>query len=243
MVQLPVLQNLVYIKVEVLHGDFLPNAKLNHGSLEAAGGSTTGQGEGAEAAQAASVTEPVKLWPHFSTTRAESRWVQRLVRQLSPFRRCRIRIYNADWNLCSLGKDRRYLFFTINAKGRIPGLPCVSITKHNLIVVPSVNLSVGCLIRKNPFYSAYVAQLVEALIECKQPTYGYGFGGYAEVMVQSKADEYQHERNDDAAQESETSPCAEPYIRVAASQVIRISLFAQRVAKQKVQWDSRKTKG
>jgi hypothetical protein len=44
---------------------FLPNAKLTHGSLEAAGGSKTGQGEGAEAAQAASVTEPVELWPRF----------------------------------------------------------------------------------------------------------------------------------------------------------------------------------
>jgi hypothetical protein len=43
----------------------LPNAKLTHGSLAAAGGSKTGQGEGAEAAQAASVTEPVELWPHF----------------------------------------------------------------------------------------------------------------------------------------------------------------------------------
>jgi hypothetical protein len=42
---------------------FSSNAKLTHGSLEAAGGSTTGQGEGAEAAQAASVTEPVELWP------------------------------------------------------------------------------------------------------------------------------------------------------------------------------------
>ena len=38
-----------------------PNAKLTHGSLEPAGGSTTGQGEGAEAAEAASVTEPVEL--------------------------------------------------------------------------------------------------------------------------------------------------------------------------------------
>jgi hypothetical protein len=46
------------------HG-FQANAKLTHGSLEAADGSKTGQGEGAEAAQAASVTEPVKLWPHF----------------------------------------------------------------------------------------------------------------------------------------------------------------------------------
>ena len=53
---------------------FLANAKLTHGSLRAADGSITGQGEGAEAAEAASVTEPVKLWPHFSTTRAESRW-------------------------------------------------------------------------------------------------------------------------------------------------------------------------
>jgi hypothetical protein len=40
---------------------FSSNAKLTHGSLEAADGSTTGQGEGAEAAQAASVTEPVEL--------------------------------------------------------------------------------------------------------------------------------------------------------------------------------------
>jgi len=39
----------------------MSNAKLTHGSLEAAGGNKTGQGEGAEAAQAASVTEPVKL--------------------------------------------------------------------------------------------------------------------------------------------------------------------------------------
>jgi len=37
------------------------NAKLTHGSLKPADGSTTEQGEGAEAAQAASVTEPVKL--------------------------------------------------------------------------------------------------------------------------------------------------------------------------------------
>jgi hypothetical protein len=44
---------------------FYPNAKLTHGSLEPAGGSKTGQGEGAEAAKAASVTEPVKLWPRF----------------------------------------------------------------------------------------------------------------------------------------------------------------------------------
>jgi len=44
---------------------FLPNAKLTHGSLEPAAGSKTDQGEGAEAAQAASVTEPVKLWPRF----------------------------------------------------------------------------------------------------------------------------------------------------------------------------------
>ena len=46
------------------HGDVLhksPNAKLTHGSLRAAEGSTTVQGEGAEAAEAASVTEPVKL--------------------------------------------------------------------------------------------------------------------------------------------------------------------------------------
>ena len=43
----------------------LQNAKLTHGSLEAACGSITDQGEGAEAAEAASVTEPVKLWPGF----------------------------------------------------------------------------------------------------------------------------------------------------------------------------------
>jgi len=43
----------------------LSNAKLTHGSLKAAGGSKTGIGEGAEAAQAASVTEPVELIPHF----------------------------------------------------------------------------------------------------------------------------------------------------------------------------------
>jgi len=46
-------------------GIFYANAKLTHGSLKPAGGSTTEQGEGAEAAQAASVTEPVKLWPYF----------------------------------------------------------------------------------------------------------------------------------------------------------------------------------
>jgi len=47
-------------------GEFArPNAQLTHGSLAAAGGSITGQGKGAEAAQAASVTEPVELWPHF----------------------------------------------------------------------------------------------------------------------------------------------------------------------------------
>ena len=39
----------------------LQNAKLTHGSLAAADGSKTVQGEGAEAAEAASVTEPVKL--------------------------------------------------------------------------------------------------------------------------------------------------------------------------------------
>jgi hypothetical protein len=44
---------------------FYPNAKLTHGSLTAADGSKTVQGEGAEAAQAASVTEPVELWPRF----------------------------------------------------------------------------------------------------------------------------------------------------------------------------------
>jgi len=43
----------------------LPNAKLTHGSLWAAVGCKTEIGEGAEAAQAASVTEPVELWPHF----------------------------------------------------------------------------------------------------------------------------------------------------------------------------------
>jgi len=49
-----------------MHGVFfLPNAKLTHGSLEPAGGSITGRGEGAEAAKAASVTEPVELKPHF----------------------------------------------------------------------------------------------------------------------------------------------------------------------------------
>jgi len=37
-----------------------PNAKLTHGSLAAAAGNITGKGEGAEAAEAASVTEPVK---------------------------------------------------------------------------------------------------------------------------------------------------------------------------------------
>jgi len=48
------------------HGiPFLSNAKLTHGSLATAGGCKTGQGEGAEAAEAASVTEPVKLGPHF----------------------------------------------------------------------------------------------------------------------------------------------------------------------------------
>jgi len=52
----------------------LPNAKLTHGSLKPAGGCKSERGEGAEAAEAASVTEPVELWPHFSTTRAESRW-------------------------------------------------------------------------------------------------------------------------------------------------------------------------
>jgi hypothetical protein len=41
------------------------NAKLTYGSLKAADGSTTERGEGAEAAQAASVTEPVKLSPTF----------------------------------------------------------------------------------------------------------------------------------------------------------------------------------
>jgi len=56
------------------HFGFSSNAKLTHGSLKAAAGEKTVQGEGAEAAQAASVTEPVKLWPRFSTTRAESRW-------------------------------------------------------------------------------------------------------------------------------------------------------------------------
>jgi hypothetical protein len=42
-----------------------PNAKLTHGSLKPADGSKTEQGEGAEAADAASVTEPVKQRPHF----------------------------------------------------------------------------------------------------------------------------------------------------------------------------------
>jgi hypothetical protein len=44
---------------------FLPNAKLTHGSLKAADGCKSEQGEGAEAAEAASVTEPVELWPRF----------------------------------------------------------------------------------------------------------------------------------------------------------------------------------
>ena len=44
---------------------FLSNAQLTHGSLEPAAGNKTGQGEGAEAADAASVTEPVKLCLHF----------------------------------------------------------------------------------------------------------------------------------------------------------------------------------
>ena len=39
---------------------FIPNAKLTHGSLKAADGNISGQGEGTEAAEAASVTEPVK---------------------------------------------------------------------------------------------------------------------------------------------------------------------------------------
>jgi hypothetical protein len=39
----------------------IANAKLTYGSLGAALGSTAVQGEGAEAAEAASVTEPVKL--------------------------------------------------------------------------------------------------------------------------------------------------------------------------------------
>jgi hypothetical protein len=49
----------------MLDFSFLQNAKLTHGSLRAAGGSITGQGEGAEAAEAESVTEPVELWPNF----------------------------------------------------------------------------------------------------------------------------------------------------------------------------------
>ena len=40
---------------------FLSNAKLTHGSLKPADGCKTVQGEGAEAAKAASVTEPVEL--------------------------------------------------------------------------------------------------------------------------------------------------------------------------------------
>jgi len=50
-----------------MHGDccLLPNAKLTHGSLEAAGGCKTERGEGAQPAQAGCVTEPVKLNPHF----------------------------------------------------------------------------------------------------------------------------------------------------------------------------------
>jgi len=39
----------------------VPNAKLTHGSLRAEDGSKSEQGEGAEAAEAASVTEPVEL--------------------------------------------------------------------------------------------------------------------------------------------------------------------------------------
>jgi len=39
---------------------FLPNAEFTHGSLEAADGCKTVRDEGAEAAEAASVTEPVK---------------------------------------------------------------------------------------------------------------------------------------------------------------------------------------
>ena len=45
----------------VAKGLMPPNDQLTHGSLAAAGGSSTGLGEGAEAAEAASVTEPVKL--------------------------------------------------------------------------------------------------------------------------------------------------------------------------------------
>jgi hypothetical protein len=52
-------------KATLVNKSFQHNAKLTHGSLKPAGGSKTGQGEGAEAAEAASVTEPVKLWPHF----------------------------------------------------------------------------------------------------------------------------------------------------------------------------------
>jgi hypothetical protein len=44
-----------FIKRSIL----LPNSKLTHGSL--AGGSKSERGEGAEAAEAASVTEPVEL--------------------------------------------------------------------------------------------------------------------------------------------------------------------------------------
>jgi len=53
---------IINVLLECIHEHFsLPNAKLTHGSLAAADGSTTGQGEGAEAAEAASVTEPVEL--------------------------------------------------------------------------------------------------------------------------------------------------------------------------------------
>ena len=46
-----------FIKRSIL----LPNSKLTHGSLEPAGGSKSERGEGAEAAEAASVTEQVEL--------------------------------------------------------------------------------------------------------------------------------------------------------------------------------------
>lgn len=53
-----------FIQPEIEGNPIQANAKLTHGSLKAADGSKTGRGEGAEAAEAASVTEPVKLWPH-----------------------------------------------------------------------------------------------------------------------------------------------------------------------------------
>jgi len=54
-----------YLRDGVVHGVRVetPNAQLTHGSLAAADGMKTVRGEGAEAAQAASVTEPVKPRP------------------------------------------------------------------------------------------------------------------------------------------------------------------------------------